>query len=619
MELHERVREFTQQTLGAMGVPLDVAIVDDGRQRPGRAVRRRRRAAAAPPRRSARRAAAHRQHGVPPRAEGRPIVRRRLPRLPQGQGRRAAADGALPDGAGEDHRDAAGDRAAQPVRAPARAPRRRRGSADVVGEHRRRVPEDGHHLGVEALRQSPRSPARRSLAVFSPDDTIVAIATPPGRGGIGVVRLSGPEAHRVALDLTGRVEPLAAAARDVCADDRRVRRCRSGRRHLLPRAAFLHRRGRRRDQRARQPGGAARDRRARRWLQGSRLAEPGEFTLARVPERPDRSGAGGGGARSGRRGDAAAGARGVRSARGHADRPHPRDRRALFDLAARLEASLDFPDEGYHFVDQAEAARRARCDRRRCSPICSRRAARGRLIREGLQVAIAGRPNAGKSSLFNPLAGAGRAIVADHARDDARPADRDDRHRRRADDARRHRRPAQPPGDAVEAEGIARAVAARETAAADRARARSIGAADGRRSRCCSRRPNPRPRIVVANKADLPPAWDRRRRRAGRRSRFRRRPGAGLDALRRRCSERRCRRASRRVTRRRSRTCATRDLLERAREALERARDAAALQARRRSSCWRTARGARAARGGHRARTTDDVLNAIFAKFCIGK
>ena len=44
--------------------------------------------------------------------------------------------------------------------------------------------------------------------MFSPTDTIVAIATPPGRGGIGVVRISGPEAHRVAGALIDRAQPL---------------------------------------------------------------------------------------------------------------------------------------------------------------------------------------------------------------------------------------------------------------------------------------------------------------------------------------------------------------------------------------------------------------------------
>src|SRR5436190_4329204 len=44
--------------------------------------------------------------------------------------------------------------------------------------------------------------------MFSTSDTIVAIATPPGRGGIGVVRLSGPDAHRVARELTARKKPF---------------------------------------------------------------------------------------------------------------------------------------------------------------------------------------------------------------------------------------------------------------------------------------------------------------------------------------------------------------------------------------------------------------------------
>src|SRR3954469_5851716 len=45
--------------------------------------------------------------------------------------------------------------------------------------------------------------------MFSTTDTIVAIATPPGRGGIGVVRLSGAEAHRIARVLISRAQPLA--------------------------------------------------------------------------------------------------------------------------------------------------------------------------------------------------------------------------------------------------------------------------------------------------------------------------------------------------------------------------------------------------------------------------
>jgi tRNA modification GTPase len=45
--------------------------------------------------------------------------------------------------------------------------------------------------------------------MFSPDDTIVAIATPPGRGGLGVVRLSGPASQQIACAMLEHAEPLA--------------------------------------------------------------------------------------------------------------------------------------------------------------------------------------------------------------------------------------------------------------------------------------------------------------------------------------------------------------------------------------------------------------------------
>jgi tRNA modification GTPase len=86
--------------------------------------------------------------------------------------------------------------------------------------------------------------------------------------------------------------------------------------------------------------------------------------------------------------------------------------RELFDLIASLEASLDFPDEGYHFIEPAQIAGRLGGVIEDLDRVLAD-AGLGRMIREGATVAIAGRPNVGKSSIFNTLAGTDRAIVTD--------------------------------------------------------------------------------------------------------------------------------------------------------------------------------------------------------------
>jgi tRNA modification GTPase len=178
----------------------------------------------------------------------------------------------------------------------------------------------------------------------------------------------------------------------------------------------------------------------------------------------------------------------------------------LLDLIAPLEASLDFPEEGYHFITPAGVAQALDSTRAAIETLLAD-AARGKMIREGLTVAIVGRPNVGKSSLFNRLAGAARAIVTDV------PGTTRDLLTERVDvggvpltlvDTAGLRERA---GDAIEEEGIARARQAADAAdlllvMLDRSRALT-GQDRTLLDDTASRR-----RLIVAGKCDLPAAWD---------------------------------------------------------------------------------------------------------------
>jgi tRNA modification GTPase len=450
--------------------------------------------------------------------------------------------------------------------------------------------------------------------MYSPDDTIVAIATPSGRGGIGVVRVSGPGARGMAAVISDHADPLeprrATLTRLLAggkAVDRAVLTFFPGP-HSYTGEDVLEISAHGSPVLLRAVVEASMD-------AGARLAEPGEFTFrAYLRGRMDLVQA--------------------EAVKDLVDAVTPLQARAafdqlegtltsriaaidaaLFDMSARLEASLDFPDEGYHFVDPSRATGEIETLVSSIDALLVD-AKRGRLVREGAQIAIVGRPNTGKSSLFNRLAGAGRAIVTDipgTTRDLLTEViDLDGIALTLVDTAGLRATPS----DAVEVEGMARAHAARRVADVTLVvldRSRPLSADDEELLSVTAEGP----RVVAGNKSDLPAAWSSEEVRtrvfsvsALTGSGFDDLRGALVDAL---AGGERLRDTPAVTNMRHAR------LLWQARAALRRAAAAAAAGTPEEfvAADLTEARGLLEEVTG--ARTADDVLHAIFDGFCIGK
>jgi tRNA modification GTPase len=241
-------------------------------------------------------------------------------------------------------------------------------------------------------------------------DTIVAVASAAGRGAVGVIRVSGPCVPQIAADILGGL-PAPRRAQFSSFLDAQGGSVDQGLALYFPAPAsytgehVLELQG--------HGGALVVDMVLKRLLElGCRMARPGEFSeraflngkidIAQAEAIADLIDAG----------TTAAARAAVRSLQGEFSARVDDLKTRITELRAYVEAAIDFPDEEIDFLSDKALGERLAAVFAAFDSITAA-ARQGALLREGLNVVIAGKPNAGKSSLLNRLAGDEVAIVTD--------------------------------------------------------------------------------------------------------------------------------------------------------------------------------------------------------------